>query len=238
MKVRSYHYQPLKHTFDGKKTRKYSSIQFSIAEKTKLEKEQKEEEIANEYGNVISKSMYHQMTVEETDEFAAKREAAKKTSEEYYRQRSVESSKYPILMDEMPELSEKQVELLAQESIKFCPKEFLGTSTKDLWQADYITAFYKFIKATPEDTRASLYARLYDCVCNDYKQLAIREASKYFGSGAIISEKSENIVNVVEYERPNVTLGSVEDFSNIKDKKTQSDEEKEEQLLDLLRRIG
>ena len=226
-------YTPCKCTYDGTKTRKISSIVFDISEKTALEQERKDQEISVVYDSDDITDI-DDASIKDSDNFSSKRKRAKEISKEYYRQRNIENSKYPILMDSFPELSEEQISLLASECLKYCPEEIRVSRNKDLWQADYLAKYYQYIKASDNTTKSSLFARLYDCISKDYKGFSKEISSHYLA----ISHKQnispalskETIIDSRFENEDNVSRLSIINTPA-------EDDEKEEQLLELVRRV-
>lgn len=164
-------YQPFKIDMCGKKHRRYCAIEFYMASKTKIEKEEAETIIDAEY-KIIGEE-YQQLTIGEI--FFQERDSVKQAEEEKKKKEEKKEQKvskknteeYAILSDLFPELKPKELDSLFHAAIKHVAGE-INWDDREIWCADYISYYYDKIKATSEATKTTLYQRLLDMVIKDY----------------------------------------------------------------------
>lgn len=230
-------YEPLKRDFAGNKYRKYVAIRFRLSEKTAIEIEKKDKIIAEEYNNVIDALNYEQVTI---SSFEKERARQREIAESELKEREIEKSRFPLLKSMFPEFNDIQLEQLYRTAKEHMIEDIISDNNRELWIADYINEYYKYIVATPEQTKISFFARLYDCLKNDYKHYAYQVTLKY--DKPVKINHSSNYEDVEKTTFP-VQKEEIEQYHNMSVKKggsvstEESDEMFEEELMIMMKNI-
>lgn len=186
-------YVARKEDLQGNKTRKYTSVEFYMAEKTDLEKEAVEKIIDAEYKiEDVPAGTYRQLTIEEVffkehDERVKIDQEHKRLAKEEKKEKQnkkkkqvkkesdeLEERKYPIISDLLYEYKSWQIERIAVEAQKHIVPGKINMEYRELWIADYVTYYNDKIRDTPDDTKTTPYKRLMNLLRNDYDCVAAK----------------------------------------------------------------
>lgn len=176
-------YTPYKYDLSGKKYRRYTSIEFHMAKKSEAEQKQTESMIDQEYRKAQA-YRYEQMSLFPEEKNITMQEVRSVEDD------ALETSHYPILAAEYPELNGMQIDSLAKLAFKMLVPGLLPLSRRELWLADYVGYYSDKIKATLSDTRTTLYRRLVDSIIKDYDGVALQIANRH-AEEAEAEEKSQ-----------------------------------------------
>ncbi len=189
-------YEPSKMDLKGVKHRGYASVKFTMLPKTAGEIEDTEHMIDAEYreveGDEYRQISMFDMSPEEMNFVSAHEEKVIKENTEAVlsslaeaqdeqegkleaaadaRRKRITDSQFPALTESFPEFTDRQIEALGRSAFKlFSP--MLSLNEWETWSVDYIVHYYDYVKATPEDTRTTVFKRLLDAVRKDYDGFA------------------------------------------------------------------
>ena len=165
-------YEPSKVDYSGNKHRRYVSVTFYISPKTKIEQEETDRLIDDEYRRIEDYSRYKQLTIQ--DIFLNSREAAKEEDAIEAEFREVDKYKYPIFKSCLREFEDKELDSLYDAAIQHLEAGKIRIEDREMWATDYVSHYYSLVKATASDTKTTTYKRLYDMVRRDYDHFAIQ----------------------------------------------------------------
>lgn len=189
-------YTDIKCTYEGKKetlshtkTRGIRSVVFYMVAKTDTEQKETDSTIDSIYMEAEVVPKYHQMTLDEIffaehEEKVREDEEAKAEAQREKDDEMIAMSRFPLLMSGCfargLRFTEEQVEFLGRAAMSAgtlpTPLEF-----RDLYTTDYVTHYIEVVTATAENTRTTLFNRLYDMVRKDYDHIA-DDLKDYYGS--------------------------------------------------------
>lgn len=164
-------YEGKKQDLYHRKTRAIRSIEFFMVSKTGMEQMETTSIIDAEYEEIEDNSRFHQMSLGEL--FLQEHE--QKEIEE-----KVEGSKYPVIAScTNGEFSETEIQALYDVAISGRVAGRVNINQWELFATDVITYYLRDIKATPDDTKTTVFRRLYDMVKNDYKNIVPALQAQY-----------------------------------------------------------
>ncbi len=178
-------YEGKKEDMSHKKTRAIRTIEFYMVGKTDPEQRVTDGVIDAEYMEIEDEQRYHQMSIEEAffQEHEEKLEAErleKEIIEEERREKAIESSKHPILASCLEgAFSEKEIDSLYNAAIKERVAGIVKFTDWEMYATDFVTHYYDLIKATPGDTKTTVYKRLLDMVRKDYDLITVKLQERY-----------------------------------------------------------
>ncbi len=212
-------YEPSKIDFSGRKYRRYVSVTFYIAPKSKTEQERTDTLIDNEYRRMEDYSRYRQMTIQEI--FLNSREAAKEEDVIEAEFREVDKYRYPVFKSCMKPFKDKELDALFDAAVQHLEAGKIRAVDREMWATDYVSHYYSIIKATPDDTKTTPFKRLYDMVRKDYENFAAQIVEYDI-------ERNEKIKEELAAENSMATDNSQEDMSA---------EEIEQKIMELQRML-
>ena len=218
-------YEPSKIDLKGAKHRGYVAVKFTMLPKTAGEIEDTEHMIDAEYQEV-EEDQFRQlslfdMSTEEMDFVAAHKEKVIKESTEANlsslaeaqieqeeiqeaaaeeRSARIRDSQFPFLTEAFPEFTDRQIEAIGRSAFKlFSP--MLSMNEWGPWSVDYVVHYYDYVKATPEDTRTTVFKRLLDAVRKDYDGFAVQLNHEYrpqITVSANINQRYESYIDILK----------------------------------------
>ena len=166
-------YVPSKIDFNGVKHRRYVCVEFQIDKKTAVEQENTDSVIDAEYREIEDSSKYKQMTIQ--DVFYESRRSAKEEEKdiaEDLKEIEIQSYRYPIFKDSLPDFSNEELDALYHEATKHIEAGKIQLQYREMWVTDYVTHYYDMVIATINDTKTTPYKRLLNMVRKDYDEFA------------------------------------------------------------------
>lgn len=232
-------YEPLKRDLQGNKYRRYIAIRFRLDEKSEIEKEEKERIIAREYGNEVD---YEQITL---TTFEQERRIQKEISNAELVEREIERSRFPLLKSEFPEFNDEQLGLLYIKANSHIIESVVEPGRRELWISDYISEYYNFIKATPEQTKTNTFARLIDYVNKDYKDYSYSITLKYDRSqrNGLMNMPEQSFVDDASEKMKNTFKNPIDVHYEVKEETSanfladETDEMFEMRLLNMMKNV-
>ena len=218
-------YEPSKYDLKGVKHRGYTSVKFTMLPKTAGEIEDTEHVIDAEYRE-IEDDQFRQMSLfdmspEEMEFVSAHEEKVIKESTEANlaslaeaqieqeeiqeaaaeeRSSRIMESQFPFLTEAFPEFTDRQIEAIGRSAFKlFSP--MLSMNEWGPWSVDYVVHYYDYVKATPEDTKTTVFKRLLDAVRKDYDGFAIQlndERRPQIPVSANINQRYESYIELLK----------------------------------------
>ena len=183
-------YEALKTDSMGKKYRRPVRIKFLMLAKTSGELKETQSILDSEYNgnfdNIIDDTEPHQMTLEESffgqnimqqekEEvvFTVDEVVEDAANAEELAEKRADETVYPIFyMATYKDFSEDQIDNLYHACIKNLKPGQIRVDAYDAWATDYMSHYFDWIKATPDDTKTTTYKRLLASLVNDYEQIA------------------------------------------------------------------
>ena len=171
-------YAGKKEDIHHRKTRGVRTIEFYMMGKTGPEQRVTDEIIDAEY-TVIEDKENHQLSVEELFfEEHEKSLEAERAEREYFeaiqREKKADAAKYSILYEELngelrnANFDDKKIAQLYNAAITGRVVGEIPRTEWEMFAVDLIIYYYDKIMATSEDTKTTIYKRLFDCVKHDY----------------------------------------------------------------------
>jgi hypothetical protein len=138
------------------------------------------------FDNIIDDTEPHQITLEESffaqdimqsekeeEVFTVMEVAEEAANAEELAEKRADETVYPIFyMATYKDFTEAQIEHLYHACIKNLEPGQIRVDAYDAWATDYMSHYYDWIKATPDDTKTTTYKRLLASLVNDYEQIA------------------------------------------------------------------
>lgn len=189
-------YAPLKVDFSGKKYRKFVALEFAMIEKSGSEKQETSALIDREYDRFLKQEESGQMTLGDflqAQDSKVREEKKGKVKESLFKKR------FPVFCAEFEDagFTEKQLQQLQIFAVQNMHNPNIPKEHLDAWVTDYVDYYYKDIQNSENPTKTSIFARLRDCVENDYRGRGLAESMWERKEPEVVFDDAEETIDQV-----------------------------------------
>lgn len=201
-------YTPSRYDLNGVQHRKVCSITIAMVNKSESEIEERDRIIDVAFREIdvsdttkpdkAAELIANQKEILQKEKEKKARESEIKKNKAF--ENRVKESPYPIFTNNLGMyFTDKQLEALHG----YCDEKInisIPSPARDMWATDYVLYYYKFVDATPEDTKTTIYRRVLDYVRKDYEYIAYNLNALYACAEPTKKKYSETPENLLTEE--------------------------------------